>query len=113
MRKDEIAGIRKLPKKSRVYDKLSTGLVKMDTLLSPIDVLSNLDKVILHELTHTRNGGESKDVDDSNLLTVRYAWKRCRKLAKEGPTQITRQAQNNADSIALAGSGMDYRSPFT
>lgn len=71
MRKDEIESALEVPRKSQFYSALSKRLVKMDTLSSPIDVMSLLDKVILHELMHTRNGGEARDVDPSTLLTVK------------------------------------------
>lgn len=93
-------------KKARFYETVSKALSKMHTLLTPIDVDSLLDKVILHELTHTRPGGESLDVDGPSFLKVRYGWNRCRKLAQEGDSDHKRQSQVNADTIALAGSGM-------
>jgi hypothetical protein len=93
-------------KKAKFYEKVSQRLAKMHTLLTPIDVESLLDKVILHELTHTRPGGQAEDVDGPGFLKVRYGWNRCRKLAQEGSSDPKRQSQVNADSIALAGSGM-------
>ena len=77
MRKDGIESALEVPRKSQFYSVLSKRLVKMDTLRSPIDVMSLLDKVILHELMHTRSGGETRDVDPSTLFTVKYTWKRC------------------------------------
>jgi hypothetical protein len=95
--------------KAKVYQKVSKALSKMHTLLTPIDVESLLDKVTLHELSHTSIAGGSLDVDGPNFLTVRYGWNRCRKLAQEGSDDLKRESQVNADSIALCGSGMlDY-----
>jgi hypothetical protein len=92
--------------KAKIYQGVSSTLSKMHTLLTPIDVVSLLDKVILHELSHTRVAGESLDVDGPSILTVKYGWNRCRKLAQEGSGNFNRQSQVNADSIALLGSGM-------
>jgi hypothetical protein len=92
--------------KALFWRAVSTSLSKMHTLLTPIDVDSLLDKVILHELTHTRVAGVAEDVDGSSFATVRYGWNRCRKLAQEGSDDLDRQSQVNADSIALCGSGM-------
>jgi hypothetical protein len=92
--------------KAMFYQGLSKGLSKIHTLLTPIDVDSLLDKVILHELSHTSVAGKSLDVDGPSILTVKYGWNRCRKLAQEGSGNFNRQSQVNADSIALLGSGM-------
>lgn len=92
--------------KARFWQAVSKSLSKMHTLLTPIDVDSLLDKVILHELTHTRAGGEAVDVDGPSFAKVRYGWNRCRKLAQEGSDDLDRESQVNADSIALCGSGM-------
>jgi hypothetical protein len=94
-----------LNKKARFVEYLANKAVAQDIVLSPIDLESILDKVILHEMTHTVVGGASRDIDEGNLLKVRYGWKRCRALAKEGDTSKTRMGQENADSIALAAFG--------
>lgn len=92
--------------KAKLYQGISKALSKMHTLLTPIDVESLLDKVILHELSHTSVAGGSLDVDGPSILTIKYGWNRCRKLAQEGSDKLEREAQVNADSIALFGSGM-------
>lgn len=103
----DIKNIHNVEKKSIFYNVLSKGLTKMHAFLTPIDVRSLLDKTILHELMHTRNGGQAMDVDaEGGLLRVRYRWKRCRELALEGPDDPKREAQVNADTIALAASGI-------
>lgn len=91
--------------KAYYIEKLANVLVDYDIILTPIDIESILDKLIFHEMTHTSLAGFSKDIDEGSLLKVRYGWKRCRALAKEGDTSMTRQGQHNADSIALAGFG--------
>ncbi|PKY00046.1 hypothetical protein P168DRAFT_285561 [Aspergillus campestris IBT 28561] len=103
-----IKNVHKVDKKSVFWKILSKGLVKMKAVLTPMDVASLLDKVILHELTHTRNAGESDDVDGPSFKTVKYTWKRCRELAREGPDDVQRESQVNADSIALAGSAIRF-----
>lgn len=84
-------------------------ITKIHVLLRPIDSISLLDKVILHKLTHTRNGRNNLDVDAIGSLegwaVVKYGWHRCRELAQEGSSDKKREAQRNADSIALCGSG--------
>jgi hypothetical protein len=92
--------------KAMFYQGVSKALSKMHTLLTPIDVDSLLDKVILHELSHTSVAGKSLDVDGPSILKIRYGWNRCRKLAQEGSDDVNRESQVNADSIALCGSGM-------
>lgn len=94
-----------LNKKAKTVEFLANFAVNHDFVLTPIDIESILDKVILHEMTHTIVGGESTDIDESSVLKIRYGWKRCRDLAKEGDTTKTRQGQQNADSIALAAFG--------
>ncbi|KAJ5455566.1 uncharacterized protein N7458_003830 [Penicillium daleae] len=94
--------------KALFWRAVSTSLSKMHTLLTPIDVDSLLDKVILHELTHTRVAGVAEDVDGPSFATVRYGWNRCRKLAQEGSDDPERESQVNADSIALCGSAIRF-----
>ncbi|KAJ5216528.1 uncharacterized protein N7498_002935 [Penicillium cinerascens] len=108
MKSKDTKSLKEAEAKGLFWRAISKGLSKTHMLLTPIDVTSLLDKVILHELTHTRVGGESVDVDGPSFLTVRYGWNRCRKLAQEGSSDPSRQAQVNADSIALCGSAIRY-----
>ncbi|KAJ5464868.1 uncharacterized protein N7458_000554 [Penicillium daleae] len=108
MKSKDTKSLRDAEAKGLFWRAISKGLSKAHTLLTPIDVISLLDKVVLHELTHTRVAGESLDVDGPSFLTVRYGWNRCRKLAQEGSDDRNRQAQVNADSIALCGSAIRY-----
>lgn len=106
MKRVETKSLQDAETKGLFYKAVSKGLTKLHALLTPIDVTSLLDKVILHEFTHTRVGGESFDVDGPSFLTIRYGWNRCRKLAQEGTNDLHQEPQVNADSIALCGSGM-------
>ncbi|GME66162.1 hypothetical protein GTA08_BOTSDO07478 [Neofusicoccum parvum] len=81
--------------------------------LTPIDAISLFDKVLLHELTHTRSGGGTKDVGGGNPLFfggARYGWNQCKALAKKGvdSSAADQAPQRNADSIALLGSAMRF-----
>jgi hypothetical protein len=91
-----------LNKKTRTIEFLANWAVGHNIVLSTTDLESILDKVILHEMTHTVVGGTSRDIDEASFLKFRYRWKRCRNLAKEGHASRTRQGQQNADSTALA-----------
>lgn len=80
-----------------------------------IDATSVFDKVMLHELTHTRKGGNTDDVLLGGKPT--YGWKRCRELAQKGegdPEEaafgkpVTKKPQQNADSLALFGSAVRF-----
>lgn len=106
MKSKDTKSLKDAEAKGLFWRAISKGLSKTHKLLTPIDVASLLDKVILHELSHTRIGGEALDVDGPSFKDVRYGWNRCRKLAQEGSDDRNRQAQVNADSIALCGSGM-------
>lgn len=106
MKSKDTDSLRDAEAKGLFWRAVSKGLAKTHKLLTPIDVTSLLDKVILHELSHTRVGGEALDVDGPSFTSVRYGWNRCRKLAQEGSDDRERQGQVNADSIALCGSGM-------
>ncbi|EKG11797.1 hypothetical protein MPH_11293 [Macrophomina phaseolina MS6] len=81
--------------------------------LTAIDAASLFDKVLLHELTHTRSGGSTTDVGGgSNPLFggARYGWRECKSLAQKGadPNDRDQAPQRNADSIALLGSAMRF-----
>ncbi|GME51410.1 hypothetical protein GTA08_BOTSDO07478 [Neofusicoccum parvum] len=90
-------------KKAKFFEKALPYLSKWP--FTPIDAESLLDKVILHEMTHTRAGWMSRDVPGGmNLLTARtrYGWKQCVELGKKGlPATDAKGAEKNADSIAL------------
>ncbi|KAF2736236.1 hypothetical protein EJ04DRAFT_172959 [Polyplosphaeria fusca] len=71
---------------------------------TPIDLVQLFDKVIVHEMSHTRNGGRTDDVGGFGG----YGWKNVRALStqrtdvaagKKGP-------EKNADSIALFASAV-------
>ncbi|KAK2601891.1 hypothetical protein QQS21_004578 [Conoideocrella luteorostrata] len=74
--------------------------LKLDRLATwvkytPVDLLQLFDKVMVHELSHTRRGGKTVDVGGYKG----YGWKNCRTLStKRGGENVP---QNNADSIAL------------
>lgn len=106
MKQEDTKKLKDAKIKGNFWKYLSKAMVKLHVVLSPVDVASLLDKVILHELSHTRNAGKSLDVDEGSLATVRYGWKRCRELAQKGSRDHDQAAQFNADSIALCGSGM-------
>lgn len=100
---------------------------------APIDAFTLLDLTMLHELTHTRAGGEKDDVSSLIVSHVHhlnfrqvvvpsassrgkekdkdgYGWKTCRKLAETGighhnESGSPRGPMDNADSIALFASG--------
>ena len=56
------------------------GPLIADKKYSPVDLLSGLEKVLLHEITHTVFGGETIDVGGFSG----YGWKNCRKLSTTG-----------------------------
>ncbi|KAF2231578.1 hypothetical protein EV356DRAFT_569456 [Viridothelium virens] len=63
--------------------------------------MSLADKVMLHELTHTRAGGQKIDVGGFRNA---YGWKSCKKLAV---TTGGDASDRNADCYALFGSAVD------
>lgn len=52
-------------RKSIFYQALTQSFLKHDKVISPMDVFSLFDKVLLHELTHTRPGTQTVDVKTS------------------------------------------------
>ncbi|KAK4503189.1 hypothetical protein PRZ48_006617 [Zasmidium cellare] len=70
----------------------------------PIDTVNLLDKVLLHEFTHTVAGGRTLDVNwpDNEMFGKAYGWSSCKELAKSGQVG----ADYNADTLALFGSGI-------
>jgi hypothetical protein len=86
-----------------------------------LDAFSLLDKVLLHEMTHARGAFEGsykgepieglKDVPSPNgLLSLfqwgAYGWKGAIQIARKGDDLGGKNAaDNNADTIALFGSG--------
>ncbi|SPO03656.1 uncharacterized protein DNG_06339 [Cephalotrichum gorgonifer] len=73
--------------------------LKLDRLATwvaytPVDLFQLFDKVIVHELSHTRAGGQLDDVGGFSG----YGWKNCRRLSTnrgdDGP-------HRNADTVAL------------
>ncbi|QIX01858.1 hypothetical protein AMS68_007375 [Peltaster fructicola] len=97
-------------------------LIPLTTLgwpLTPIDALTLLDKVLLHELTHTDAGGSTNDcspeistLDVVNQLQYAgkaYGWLRAKFLAGHAKAGHADSAQNNADSLALFASGVRLR----
>ncbi|KAH7048439.1 hypothetical protein B0J12DRAFT_741170 [Macrophomina phaseolina] len=90
-------------------------LVEKGWWLTPFDATNLLDKVMLHELTHTIAGGETEDVSDGFELDLpfraAYGWKDAKRLAKmkQGPPRKeTERADNNADTLALFGSAIRF-----
>ncbi|OBT84547.1 hypothetical protein VE02_06807 [Pseudogymnoascus sp. 03VT05] len=83
---------------------------------TPIDLLSLFDKVVVHELTHTRHGGKTFDSPvDVNagsgvaFSNVAYGWKNCRKISTNLPDNggpDYGKPMNNADSYGLFASGV-------
>ncbi|KAL2069757.1 hypothetical protein VTL71DRAFT_14436 [Oculimacula yallundae] len=78
-----------------------------------IDLLSLFDKVVVHELTHTRHGGKTVDVAmDGRAITfnnVAYGWRNCKKISTNLPDNDGRdelKPMNNADSYAIFASGV-------
>ncbi|KAJ5155930.1 hypothetical protein N7492_008733 [Penicillium capsulatum] len=94
--------------KGNFYRAVAKGMSIHRTFFTPIDMLSLLDKVILHEMQHTIIGGSAMDVDMHSLKLIKYGWKRCLGLAQEGDTDRYRQSQLNADTIAVAGNAIRY-----
>lgn len=101
-----------LGKKARTVEFFANLAVHRDFVLTPIVIESILDKVILHEMTHTIVWGASRNIDESSLLKIRYGWRRCRDMAKEGETSRTSHGQQNADGIAHAAFGKFTLGPF-
>ncbi|KAF2272617.1 uncharacterized protein EI97DRAFT_461869 [Westerdykella ornata] len=74
---------------------------------TPIDAFALMDKVILHELTHTTASGGRTPAED--MSDDPYGWKNCKKLAADflasgingGLPSVAKDPQNNADTIAL------------
>ncbi|KAI1248074.1 hypothetical protein MGN70_010323 [Eutypa lata] len=64
---------------------------------TPIDLFQLFDKVLVHELSHTRRGGELDDVGGF----FGYGWKNCRQLSAQ---RGDKSPHRNADTIALFGS---------
>ncbi|KAI9680653.1 MAG: hypothetical protein M1817_004093 [Caeruleum heppii] len=80
-----------------------------------MDIYSLFDKVIIHELTHTRSGGETWDsLMDPNggegLKNTAYGFKNCKEIrarhAVVGDSVLPNTPQNNADTFALFASGV-------
>ncbi|KAF2280450.1 uncharacterized protein EI97DRAFT_455340 [Westerdykella ornata] len=80
-------------------------------LFNQIDVYNVLDKVLLHELTHTWMGGELDDVKVKKFGIIprpAYGWARCKELAKTGSlvdNYFEDAPDNNAETVALFASG--------
>lgn len=74
-----------------------------DKWYTPVDLIMLFDKVMLHELTHTRAGTETIDVGGRSG----YGWKNCRALSTvvTNPTTKTYGPEKNADSYAIFASG--------
>ncbi|KAI8630264.1 hypothetical protein F5Y19DRAFT_474652 [Xylariaceae sp. FL1651] len=74
------------------------GLDKLITekFYTPIDLMSLWDKCMLHEMMHTKPGGQKKDVGG----WTGYGWKNCKALSTDS------ESLNNADSYALFGSAL-------
>ncbi|SMY20775.1 unnamed protein product [Zymoseptoria tritici ST99CH_1A5] len=79
--------------------------------LAPVDAYGLLEKVILHELTHTLAGGKSDDVSLSMIqgglpfAGVAYGWRAATNLVEQQATG-DRSPTKNADSLALFASGV-------
>ncbi|KAI1456288.1 hypothetical protein F4805DRAFT_433116 [Annulohypoxylon moriforme] len=82
------------------WSKMVSNLVTFTAKIfyTPIDAVLLADRVLLHELTHTKVGG---DTDDVGNFFQSYGWKNCRKLST---VRGENGADNNADSWALYGS---------
>jgi hypothetical protein len=102
---DGLIAENKVDKKGKYVEKIANKMVEHDFVLSPIDIESVLDKLILHEMQHTKVANLAVDMDESSVKKIKYGWKRCRALAKEGDISQLRRPDTNADSIALAGFG--------
>lgn len=50
--------------KGQFWNTAAKAMSKYKVTLSPIDLYPMMDKVILHELTHTRAGGNTADVSN-------------------------------------------------
>lgn len=74
-----------------------------DKWYTPVDLIMLFDKVMLHELTHTRAGTETIDVGGRSG----YGWKSCSALSTvvTNPTTKTYGPEKNADSYAIFASG--------
>lgn len=87
-----------------LWSKIMTGIVPIvkKTAYTDIDVLSLIDKVLLHEMTHVGSGAT---IDVGGPLKA-YGWKNCRALstARTNPSTNTYGPDKNADSIALFAS---------
>ncbi|SPO03579.1 uncharacterized protein DNG_06262 [Cephalotrichum gorgonifer] len=66
-------------------------------MYTPVDLFQLYEKVIVHELTHTRRGGQKADLDGFGG----YGWKNARKLST-GTGE--RSPSRNADSLGLFAS---------
>ncbi|KAF7197358.1 hypothetical protein HII31_01168 [Pseudocercospora fuligena] len=77
--------------------------------LTPVDAFGLLERVILHELTHTTLGGKSEDVEMQQgglwPLKIAYGWRATRNLVEQG-VQGEDLPSKNADSIALFAMGI-------
>ncbi|KAI9678287.1 MAG: hypothetical protein M1817_006232 [Caeruleum heppii] len=79
---------------------------------TPIDLFSLFDKVIIHELTHTRSGGGARDVNMNGLTDGKkaYGFKKCRDISgresREGEFIPETVPHNNADTFAIFASGV-------
>ncbi|SPO05187.1 uncharacterized protein DNG_07873 [Cephalotrichum gorgonifer] len=67
-------------------------------MYTPVDLMEVFDKVIVHELAHTRRGHELLDVGGFGG----YGWKNCRKLSTE--REDPNIPSKNADTLALFAS---------
>ncbi|KAF2002591.1 hypothetical protein P154DRAFT_532821 [Amniculicola lignicola CBS 123094] len=75
---------------------------------TPIDLFGLFDKVLVHEMTHTRAGMETHDVNGFGG----YGWKACRKLStvREPVTSGIMGPERNADTFALFVSACNLQS---
>ncbi|KAI9673620.1 MAG: hypothetical protein M1817_002257 [Caeruleum heppii] len=82
---------------------------------TPVDLFSLFDKVIIHELTHTRSAGQTWDsLMDPNgkyeLDNLAYGFKNCHAIRDrrtgEGDFEDSELPQNNADTYAIFASGV-------
>ncbi|KAF2422623.1 hypothetical protein EJ08DRAFT_653099 [Tothia fuscella] len=88
--------------------------VTAKTIFSPIDSVSLLDKVILHELTHAARAGVSIDIrTDLTFFRKAYGWKECGRITEEPRLAGEfNSPQRNADSLALFALGHEKTISF-
>lgn len=88
-----------------LWGKIMSGVTRIvkKAGYTDVDVLSLIDKVLLHELTHMKGAGSTLDVGGIGG----YGWKNCRKLSTVRTDVGAKRygPEKNADSIALFASG--------